>query len=98
MNEFDRIAKIQKAIDDEQLDHAMEGYADQAATAHPALQLNHDFNDALEAGYFMRALECVRTARKVDGDEYLDVIRVLECAATKRLLTFMRRTPNVGIA
>jgi hypothetical protein len=90
MNDFDRISGIQKAHSDEQLDIAMTGYAQQAATLHPALQLNQAFNNALEAGQFMRALEIIRQARRVDGEEYFGVIRVLEFAAERRIAIMMK--------
>ena len=51
-----RIANIQKAMNNEQLDKAMDGYASEASTAHPALQKNVDFGASMETGQFLRAL------------------------------------------
>lgn len=72
-------------MNNEQLDKAMEGYGQEASTRHPALQKNADFKASIDAGQFLHALGHVRRAREVDGDKYLDVIRVLEFAATREL-------------
>ena len=97
MNDYDRISAIQKAVNNEQLDKAMEGYGQQAATAHPALQLNKDFNAALGSGQFMTALDHVRRARRADGEEYFGVIRVLEFAAGRRLAIMMKNASETKI-
>lgn len=89
MKDDDRISRIQKAISDEQLDEAMAGCSQQAITAHPALQNNLEFKTSMDTGQFLRALEQIRHARKADADEYRDVIRVLEFAATRRLAIMM---------
>ena len=89
MKDDDRIIRIQKAISDEQLDDAMAGCSRQAITEHPALRNNLAFKTSMDAGQFLRALEQVRRARQADGDEYRDVIRVLEFAATRRLAIMM---------
>ena len=43
----DRITRIQKAMNNEQLDKAMEGYGQEASTRHPALQKNADFKASI---------------------------------------------------
>ena len=89
MNDRDRINAIQKSANDEQLDKAMDGFRDQTIAAHPALQHNEDFRRLLETGQYMRALEQVRRAREPDEDVYLDVIRVLQFAVSRRLAIMM---------
>jgi hypothetical protein len=83
------INAIQKAGNDEQLDKVMDGFRDQAVAAHSALQHNEDFGRLLATGQYMRALEQVRRAREPDADAYLDVIRVLQFAAGRRLAIMM---------
>jgi hypothetical protein len=85
MNDSERIGEIQKALNNEQLDNAMRGYSSHAATTHPKLKSHDDFNTYLESGQFHRALQYVRSARAKDEDQYFDVIRVLEFAATRQL-------------
>jgi len=85
MTDSERIGEIQKAINNEQLDNAMRGYSSHAAEAHPKLKNHDDFNAFMESGQFHRALQYVRSARQKDEDQYFDVIRVLEFAATRQL-------------
>lgn len=85
MNDSERIGQIQQAVTMEQLEQATQGYRQQAMAAHPALQHNQAFQGFLDEGQFLRALDNVRRARLSDGDEYLDVIRVLQFAATRQL-------------
>lgn len=89
MNDRDRIDAIQKSANDEQLDKAMGGFRGEAVAAHPALQNNDDFKRLLETGQYMRALEEVRRVRGLDYDLYLDVIRVLQFAVSRRLAIMM---------
>jgi hypothetical protein len=89
MKDDDRIAAIQKAANDEQLDKAMKGFLDHAVAAHPALRQQENFSRLLDTGQYMRALEQVRHAREQDQDAYLDVIRVLQFAEGRRLAIMM---------
>ncbi len=84
-----RIGKIQQAATSEQLLDATIGYGDEAIARHPALRDNAGFLAALTGGKFLNALGCIRRARLKDDDEYLDVIRVLEFAATRALTIMM---------
>jgi hypothetical protein len=85
MNDSERIGTIQKAVNNEQLDNAMQGYKSSAIAAHPKLANNKDFDSSMESGQFNRALQAVRSVRRQDEEEYFDVIRVLEFAATRQL-------------
>jgi hypothetical protein len=81
----DRISRIQKSTNNEQLDKAMDGFALESNANHPALQTNAGFASSMSAGQFLHALGHVRRARLTDDDKYLDVIRVLEFASTREL-------------
>ena len=89
MNDDDRITEIQRTISDRKLDSAMEGYREQAISAHPALQHNEQFNSSMKARQFIRALDDVRKACEIDGNEYLDVIRMLETVVAQRVTIMM---------
>ena len=85
MNDSERIGKIQKAVNNEQLDNAMQGYKLAAIAAHPKLEGNKDFDSCMDSGQFTRALQAVKSVRRQNEEEYFDVIRVLEFAATRQL-------------
>ena len=89
MKDSQRIDAIQKSANDEELDKAMNGFRAETFAAHPALQHNADYQHSLDAGQYMRALDHVRRARDPDGETYLDVIRVLQFAASRRLAIMM---------
>ena len=84
-----RIGKIQKSTTTEELLDATVGYGDEAIARHPALRDNAGFLAALSSGKYLNALGFIRRARLKDDDEYLDVIRVLEFAATRALTIMM---------
>ena len=89
MNHSQRIDAIVKSANDEELDKAMASFRAETLAAHPALQRNADYQHSLETGQYMRALNHVRRAREPDGETYLDVIRVLQFAVTRRLAIMM---------
>ena len=89
MNDNERIGNIQKALNLEQLGNATDGYRLDAGARHPKLTNNQAFNAFMDDGLFQPALDNVRRSRRADNDEYLDVIRVLEFAATRRLAIMM---------
>jgi len=84
-----RIGMIQRSTTSEQLLDATVGYGEEAIAIHPALRDNVGFLTALASGKFLNALGHIRRARLADQDEYLDVIRVLEFAATRALTIMM---------
>jgi hypothetical protein len=84
-----RIGMIQRSTTSEQLLDATVGYAEEAIATHPALRENQGFLGALASGKFLMALGHIRRARLGDEDEYQDVIRVLEFAATRALAIMM---------
>lgn len=89
MDSQSRIGMIQRSTTSEQLLDATVGYAEDAIARHPALRDNAGFLAALATGRFLTALGHIRRARLGDADEYLDVIRVLEFAATRALAIMM---------
>jgi hypothetical protein len=93
MSSQSRIGRIQRATSNEQLLHATGGYEDEAIAAHPGLGEHPGFAKSLIEGKFLSALGYVRRARDRDNDDYLDVIRVLEFAATRALAIMMRPQP-----
>ena len=85
MNDEQRIKRIKQARTREELGQATAGYQEQVISAHPALQNNSAFNSFMQRGRFFLALSSVKRATRGAGDEYKDVIQVLECASERDL-------------
>jgi hypothetical protein len=85
MNDEERIQRIQQARTPEELEQATDGYRREVIAAHPLLEGNRAFGTSMDRGQYFHALGDVRRAARGGGDQYRDVIRVLEHASQKQL-------------
>lgn len=85
MNDDQRIDRIQQARTLEELEQATDGYRLQVIAAYPSLEGNKAFSASMNHGQFFHALGDVKRAARGQGNQYRDVIRVLEHASHKQM-------------
>jgi hypothetical protein len=87
MTDDERKKLIHRALTQQDLHRALDGYQEQILAIYDHLRSHYAFNLALERKQYFHALcDIKRAARRLRGESYQEIIDILEVAVDKHFL------------